>query len=42
MKRLAEHKCIKIGEDDFSLESTNLGNLASFYYIRHETIFFYD
>eukprot|EP00825_Cyclidium_porcatum_P040193 TRINITY_DN502_c0_g2_i1.p1 TRINITY_DN502_c0_g2~~TRINITY_DN502_c0_g2_i1.p1 ORF type:complete len:587 (+),score=104.74 TRINITY_DN502_c0_g2_i1:77-1837(+) len=43
MKRLQEHKCIKIDEEnDFQVESTFLGNLGAFYYIKHETIFYYD
>lgn len=38
VKRLAEHKCITCS-DDFELQGTFLGYLASFYYVRHETIF---
>ena len=38
LKALEEHRCIKIGEDEFSIESTFLGHIASFYYVRHTTV----
>jgi activating signal cointegrator complex subunit 3 len=42
MDSLKSSKCIKILEDGFTLEPTFLGQLASFYYIKHETIFEFD
>ena len=39
MAKLAEHKCIIINEDNYNIEPTFLGHLASYYYIKHETVY---
>ncbi len=41
LKKLAESRCVKL-IDEFTFEPLPLGFLASFYYIRHETINFFD
>jgi len=41
LKKLADSKCIKL-IDEFTFEPVSLGFLASYYYISHETINFFD
>ena len=37
--RLSEHKCLIMNEDNYNFEPTFLGHLASYYYIKHETVY---
>ena len=41
VKVLEAHKCIEC-EENYKVKGTFLGYLASFYYVKHETIFFFD
>lgn len=39
LNRLVDYKCIKMNDDDYNFEPTFLGHLASYYYIKHETVY---
>jgi len=39
LRRLSDHNCIKIHDDDYTFEPTFLGHLASYYYMKHETVY---
>jgi activating signal cointegrator complex subunit 3 len=41
VQRLVDHGCIKCS-DGYNLEGTFLGYLSSFYYIKNETVHFFD
>jgi len=38
LEMLKRNKCIEIGEDDFTLESTPYGQIASFYYLKPQSV----
>ena len=40
-QRLIDHKCVET-DDDFNLIPTFLGKLSSFYYIKHESVFYFE
>lgn len=43
LTRLQAHGCLKIDEEEnFYIEPTFLGNLAAFYYIKHETVHYFN
>jgi len=41
IKTLVQHGCVKTS-DDYNLEGTFLGYLSSFYYLKHETINYFN
>jgi len=42
LELLKRNKCLEIGEDDFTLESTSIGQIASFYYLKPQSVFLFS